>query len=91
MNFSLFDKITARIGEDNKPAIEGIETKTLTEAKNDYYTDQLPLIPAGTPLKLDFAGDCGCYAMAEVNGTLHKVKFTLEGLNAIDWSFLNED
>jgi hypothetical protein len=38
-------------------------------------------------LKCDFAGDFGLYAMADVGGTLHKVKLHLpDTLGSIDWS-----
>ena len=84
----MFEKITARIS--NKPVIEDKRTHLLEAASNDYHKDRLPMIPAGTELKLDFAGDFGCYAMADIQGTLHKVKIELNDLMKIDWSFLNE-
>ena len=89
----IFEKITARIpdGYDStKSAIEGKRTRLLEAVANYCCTDYLPMIPAGTELKLDFAGDFGCYALANVQGTLHKVKIGLNDLMKIDWSFLNE-
>ena len=53
------------------------------DAGNDYYKEQLPTIPAGTVLQIDFAGDFGCYAIADIGGVLHKVKVQLHDLHKI--------
>jgi hypothetical protein len=52
-------------------------------AENDFKKDELPIIPAGTQLVLDFAGDFGCYAIADVSGILHKVKIELKDIHKI--------
>lgn len=94
MNLDIYERITAREPSDDPECagefvIKSVRTKTLRSAKNDYHTDKIPEIPGGTELLLDFAGDFGCYAMAAIDGRLHKVKFNLEDLDAIDWSFLS--
>ena len=52
-------------------------------AKNKYHEEELPEIPAGTMLVLDFACDSGCYALADVNGVLHKVLVPLGDIHKI--------
>lgn len=89
----LFEKITAYTPDScdsSETIIEGKHTRLLEDAANDYHKKRLPVIPAGTELKLQFADVFGCYAVANINGTLHKVKIKLNDLMKIDWSFLNE-
>ena len=52
-------------------------------AKNKYHEEDLPEIPAGTTLVLDFACDNGCYALADVDGVLHKVLVPLGDIHKI--------
>jgi hypothetical protein len=57
---------------------------TLTgDCQNDYNKDQLAVVPEGTVIKIDFAGDFGCYALADVGGVVHKVKIMLTDLHKI--------
>lgn len=84
----MFEKITSC--ESDEPIIEGKRTRLKETVSNDYLKDDLLIIPAGTELKLQYAGDFGCYAIAEVEKTLYKVKIQLKDIMKIDWSFLNE-
>lgn len=70
---------------DGGHAINGFTFKIMHECKNDYHTDQLPTIPAGTIMEGDFAGDFGAYGIVEVDGALHKVKIDITELHKIDW------
>lgn len=66
-------------------AIKG-KTFTVTgDCQNDYYKEQLAIIPAGTPIIADFAGEFGMYGIAEVDGAVHRVKVQLHELHKIDF------
>lgn len=83
-----YKNITDR-DEDSKSPIEGKEFVVMEQCKNDYHSDQLALIPAGTTIIGDFAGDFGCYAMAEIRGVIHRVKFEVNELHKINWGNLD--
>ena len=53
------------------------------DAKNCYYTNLLKVIPAGTTLRLEYAGDFGCYAIADISGVLHNVRVGIDDLHKI--------
>lgn len=85
--FKLYEFISTRTsGENGKSLVNGLYVKTRREVTNDYYHDKLPTIPAGTWLRLDFGGDFGLYAMADIDGDLHKVKVLLPDVASLDWS-----
>ena len=79
-----YKNITKR-DENKKFAIEGHEFTLMRDCKNDYHTERLPTIPAGTKIVADFAGDFGMYGMVEVNGAIHKVKVLIEELSNINF------
>lgn len=80
-----YKNITKRTGENRKSVIEGEEFVLMNDCANDYHKEQLPVIPAGTSIIADFAGDFGMYGMVEVNGVIHKVKIILSELQNIDF------
>lgn len=88
--FKILEMIQHRIGRDRESWIDGKRTKTLSPTPNDYYTDKLPIIPAGTDIQLNFGGDFGIYGIADIQGVLHKIKVELHDLHFIDWSELLE-
>lgn len=65
--------------------IRGFEFILKDDCSNDYHKDQLPIVPAGTRIVAEFAGDFGIYAMCEVDGVLHKIKIELHELHKIDF------
>ena len=65
--------------------IKGFRFTLKEDCANDYHTDQLAVIPAGTEIIADFAGDFGIYAMCEVDGAIHKIKIKLHELHKIDF------
>lgn len=79
-----FRKITKRSPEGTAE-IEGEEFTLINDCENDYYKDQIATIPAGTKIVADFAGDFGIYAMAEVDGVIHKIKIKVNELHNIDF------
>jgi len=62
-------------------AIEGLHITVLEDVGNDYHTDQLPIIPKGTVIVGENAGDYGFYGMCCVNGAMHKVKVKLHEMH----------
>ena len=68
----------------DKNAVSGKFARLTDDAANDFHKDKLPKIPAGTILQIDFAGDFGLYAVADVDGVLHKVKIELPDLHKIE-------
>ncbi len=78
-----YKAITSTGGGDSP--IKGVTFKIKQDCENDYYHDQLPVIPAGTPIVADFAGEFGMYGLVEVNGVLHKVKINLHELHKVDF------
>lgn len=72
-------------------AQDGKFAVTTADSKNDYYTDQLPTIPVGTKVLLNHGGDFGLYAIADVDGVLHNVKFLLIEVHNIDWDNLTDN
>lgn len=83
-----YKNITQR-GTKGKSPIEGKEFVVMEQCKNDHRSDQLALIPAGTEIIGGFAGDFGCYAMAEVQGVIYRVKFDANELHKINWGSLD--
>ena len=77
--FAKYLKMTDREWLNDRPA------SMAEEAPNDYHKEVLPTIPAGTPLICDFAGDFGMYALADVDGVLHKVKITIDHFHKVDF------
>ena len=70
--------------------IKNVTLTTLQCVNNHYDTEELPCIPAGTTIVCDFGGDFGLYAVADIQGVLHKVKIKLNELHLIDWSPLRD-
>lgn len=64
---------------------EGKFARMAESAENDYDKKKLPTIPKCTIIKIEFAGDFGCYALADVNGALHKIKILLPDLHKIEF------
>jgi hypothetical protein len=75
--FEFFAKI------DDREWTEGRYATLTADVENDYHKEILPVIPQGTILKCDFGGEFGLYALADVNGVLHKVKILLHDLHKI--------
>jgi hypothetical protein len=88
--FRVLEFITARDSGNHEYAGESrCKDKfvtTLEKVENDYYSDKLPFIPAGTVIQLDFGGDFGFYGVADINGVLHKIKVHIHDLHKIDFS-----
>ena len=80
-----YRNIVRRVGADNQSVIEGEVFVLLEDAENDYNKDRLAVIPAGTSIIADFAGDFGMYGMAEVDGMLNKIKLRIEELHKVDF------
>ena len=78
-----YSAITQRDG--NSSVIKGEIFTLLKDCANDYYAEILPVIPAGTEIVAEFAGDFGMYGVAEVGGALHKVKIKLHELHHVDF------
>lgn len=72
-------------GKAHKAVIEDHTFTIIRDCKNDYHADRLQVIPAGTEIIADFAGDFGMYGMVEVGGEIHNVKIILEELCNINF------
>ena len=77
-----FDHYTRLTTEET---CRGKAARLSADAANTYISEQLAIIPAGTVLKLDFASDFGCYAVADVSGILHRVKLEITDLHKIEF------
>lgn len=84
--FNLFKFINGEFSTYNKHPIKNLMVSTVEEIHNDYHTDQLPIIPINTVMMLDFGGDFGIYAMADIGGVLHRIQVPLNEIGHIDWS-----
>jgi hypothetical protein len=85
--FRIYEFATSRTGDErNESVIKGRFITALADLSNDYCKDKLAVIPAGSVLLMDFAGDFGMYAMADISGVLHRVKLDLSELHHLDWS-----
>lgn len=82
-------KNITKIDNDSNHVIKDKEFIVLETCKNDYHVEQLEFIPAGTTIIGDFAGDFGCYAMAEIEGVIHRVKIEVNELHKINWGPLD--
>lgn len=80
--FAIYDYINAR-GANNTKLHEGKIIYANEDMDNDYNKNELPHVPKGTVMKIDFGCDNGLYALADVNGVLHKVKIKLCDLHKI--------
>lgn len=78
-----YRNITARV--DKESVIKGKEFVVLRDCVNDYHKEQLAVIPAGSVIVADFAGDFGMYGMVEVDGVIHRIKVILTELQNIDY------
>jgi len=78
-------KTIAGRDDNGKSPIEGKEFRVLEDCKNDFRSEVLAVIPAGTMIVADFAGNFGMYAMGEIAGVLHRLKFNVEELHKIDF------
>lgn len=86
-----FDILTIMQRRDgNKAFTDGKFAIVIADSYNDYHHDRLPTIPAGTRLQLRHGGDYGIYAIAEIEGALHNIKFRLEEVHHIDWSSISD-
>jgi hypothetical protein len=70
---------------EKRDAAKGAMVRTICAVPNDYHTEQLPMIPANTEIKLDFGGDFGFYGVADINGVLHKVRVEIHHLHNVDF------
>ena len=59
--------------------------RLIADCENDYNKEQLAVVPAGTEILADLAGDFGMYGMVEIDGALHKVKIKLTELHKINF------
>lgn len=84
--FQLYNFISGKYSIHGDHPIKNLMVSTLEEIHNDYCKDELPIIPINTVMQLDFGGDFGIYALADINGTLHKVKIPLNEISHIDWA-----
>ena len=80
----LLAKLTERT-RDNESPIKDKYFITKERTTNTYKHDELDIIPAYTVLQGEFAGDFGMYAIADIHGTLVKVKIALEELHKVDF------
>lgn len=83
-----YKNITKRDYENRSP-IEGELFTTKEDIRNDYHTEELSVIPAGTLIEGDFAGDFGMYGMAEIGGVIHRIKVPVTELHKIDFGRLD--
>ena len=83
--------ISAYSKTTQQSAIKGKFFKLKDSVKNDYKSDDLPIIPKGTVIQADFGGDFGLYALADIKGVLHKVKIDLIDLHKIDFGVIPDD
>lgn len=79
-----FRNITQR-SPNGTADIENEEFTLINDCENDYYKEQIAIIPAGTKIVADFAGDFGMYAMAEVDGVIYRIKINVHELHNIDF------
>lgn len=77
--------ISAREAGSKESLIKGQIFTLMEDCGNDYHREELPIIPAGTEVIAEFAGDFGMYAMAEVDGVLHKIKIVLSELHKVNF------
>lgn len=68
-------------------AIRGREFVVRDECMSNYAGESI--LPSGTVIVADFAGDFGMYGLCEINGVLKKVKIPLEELHNIDFGDLD--
>lgn len=82
-----YENITAvnRDGSNSRHVIEGFRFLLKEDCANDYHSDQLAVVPAGTEIIAEFAGDFGIYAMCEVADVIHRIKIKLHELHKIDF------
>lgn len=81
-------KAVQKRDNDGEPSIKGRFFKIKYDVENHYHKEELPIIPHGTIICADFAGDFGMYATADVGGVLHHVKIELHELHKIDFGDL---
>jgi len=86
--FDKHDPATATRDYKGEWVVKGRFVQTLSPIANDYYKEDLPTIPAGTTVQIDFGGDFGMYGIADINGVLHKIKVPVEELHKVDFSDL---
>lgn len=79
-----FRNITQR-SPNGEAVIENEEFTLIDDCENDYYKEQIAVIPAGTKIVADFAGDFGIYAMAEVDGVIYRIKINVHELHKINF------
>ena len=53
------------------------------DAANHFPFSRVETVPEGTMLRLQFAGDFGCYAIADISGVLHNVRVGIDDLHKI--------
>lgn len=83
-----FENITRNHGFSIN-SINGKYFEIMSDCKNEYHTDQLPVIPAGSILVADFAGDFGVYGMTQVGEKLHKIKIEINELDHVNWGIFD--
>lgn len=76
--------------EDCRHVIEGYTFKIMEECANEYRSDELSVIPAGTMMDANFMGVFGVYGMVEIKGVLHKIKIDITELHKINWGVFDE-
>jgi hypothetical protein len=63
--------------------VKGLFAILTGDCANDYHVDALSVIPEGTTIQIDFGGNFGCYAMADIEGVIHRVKIGITDIHKI--------
>lgn len=74
--------ITAK-DNDGRFVISDERFEVMEDCKNEFHKEMLAVIPAGSIIVADFAGDFGMYGVTEVDGVLHKVKVDITELHKV--------
>lgn len=83
----IFEALTTNRGV--KGSLENQKGVLLVSCDNDYHKENLPIIPAGTEIKIDFGGDFGLYAVAFINGSIHKIIIKIEQVHHIHFESID--
>ena len=86
-DFTLLDLLERRDERENRSWLHRKEI-TLNRTVPDTYGSDLPEIPAGTVIRIDFSGDFGLYGWVNPNGFTRKIKVSINDLRASDFDGL---
>jgi hypothetical protein len=84
-DFELLDLLVRRGTSQNPHPLKN-EVFTLSkDSPNDYNKEKLPIIPAGSAIRIDFTGDFGLYGFVNLNGVIEKIRIELKDLVKADF------